>query len=187
MHLSDGSSFIVHGALALREGISTDRELAPREISSLRSRSESLFARQSALSLLSRAAHTRKGLALKLAKRGFGAAAVRRAVARMVELGYLDDRSFAEQWARSRMDGRREGWKALYRGLVSRGVPRGLAAETATEVCTEEAELAAARAVAEGLAPRKAASRLTARGFRSRTIGRVLREIGGQAPPAEGE
>ncbi len=187
VHLSDGSSFLVHGVLALREGISADRELTSREVSALQSRSEILFARQSALSLLSRSAHTRKGLAVKLRKRGFGVTAVRRAIARMAELGYLDDRSFAEGWARSRMDSRREGWKALYKGLVRHGVARELAAETATQVCTEEAELAAARLVADGLAPRKAVSRLTARGFRSRTIARVLREIGGRAPAGEGE
>jgi regulatory protein len=182
VHLSDGSSFVLHGALVLREGISADRELTPREISSLQSRSEMLFARQSALSLLSRAAHTRRGLALKLQKRGFGARAVQKAVARMAELGYLDDRSFAELWARRRMDSRREGWKALFKGLVRNGVPRELAAETATQVCTDEAELAAAREVAGELPPKKAVSRLTARGFRSRTIARVLREIGGRAP-----
>ncbi len=186
VHLSDGSSFIVHGAVALREGISAGRELTAVEVSSFQARSETLFARASALSLLSRAAHTRKGLAAKLAKRGFSRGAVARALARMTELGYLDDRSFAESWARRRMDSRREGWKALLQGLVRRGVARDLAAETASAVCPEEEELEVARAVAEGLAPGKAVSRLTARGFRSRAIARVLRELRGQARPGEG-
>jgi SOS response regulatory protein OraA/RecX len=76
MGLSDGSSFLIHAEIAAREGIRAERELDSGEIESLVSRSELIFARQKALSLLSRSAHTRKGLELKLKKRGYGARAV---------------------------------------------------------------------------------------------------------------
>ncbi len=99
------------------------------------------------------------------------------AIDRMAELGYLDDRAFALDWARARIAGRAEGWKAVYQGLIRRGVPRAIAGETATEVCSDQAELEMARRLAGNLAPRTAARRLVTRGFRSRIIARVLREI----------
>ncbi len=180
MCLSDGSSFLIHAEIAAREGIRAERELDPGEIESLVSGSEVVFARQSALSLLSRSAHTRKGLELKLKKRGYGARAVAQTLSRMEELGYLDDRSFAQSWVRSRLDSRREGWKALFKGLILRGVAKTIASEAVSEICTDEVELEKALCLAEGLAPKKAAAKLTARGFRSRTIARVLSRTGGQ-------
>lgn len=186
VHLSDGSSFIAHGEIVIREGIRAERELAPEEVVSIQKRSEIVFARQSALSLLSRAPHTRKGLSRKLRVRGFAKEAVGLAIARMAELGYLDDRSYAEIWARARVDSRADGWKAVYRGLVQRGVPRETADEVLSELYTEEIELLKARALVESLPAKKAAARLTARGFRSRTIARALRERG-PGPQDSGE
>ena len=180
VRLSDGSSFVAPAEVVAGEGLSTGTSLDDDRLRSVRSRSEFVLARSRALSLLSRSAHTRRGLARKLEARGFGPGAVKAAVDRMTELGYLDDRAFALDWARARVAGRAEGWKAVYRGLLGRGVPRSIADEAAAEVCSDEAELEMARRLAGDLSPRKAASRLSARGFRSRTIARVLREIAGR-------
>jgi regulatory protein len=177
VRLSDGSSFIAPAEVVAGEGLSTGTVLDGDRLQSLRSRSELVLARSRALSLLARSAHTRRGLARKLEARGFGHEAVKAAIDRMAELGYLDDRAFALDWARARLANRAEGWKAVYRGLLGRGVPRTIAGETAAEVCSDEAELEMARRVAGDLSPRSAASRLAARGFRSRTIARVIREI----------
>jgi regulatory protein len=185
--LSDGSSFLVHGELVVKEDIRVERGLSPAEVASLQSRSESIFARHSALSLLSRSPHSRKGLSQKLRARGFGADAVSAALRRMEELGYLDDRAYAENWLRTRMELRREGWMALYKGLIQRGVPRPIADETLSRMCTDEVELEIARGLVKGESPRKAAARLKARGFRSRAIGKVLRELDGRAPADEGD
>jgi regulatory protein len=176
VRLSDGSSFPAPAEIVLGEGLSVGMALEGGRLAALRSRSEIVLARARALSLLARSAQTRRGLARKLEARGFGSDAVKAAVARMAELGYLDDRAFARDWARARIAGRAEGWKAVYRGLLGRGVPRAIAAEAAAEICSDEAELEMARRVAEGLSPRTAANRLAARGFRTRTIARVIRE-----------
>ena len=177
VRLSDGSSFVAPAEVVVREGLSTGMELDPARLSLLHDQSDLALARSSALRLLSRAPHTRRGLALKLTRRGFGPAAVEAAIARMAELGYLDDRAFAADWTRSRLAGRAEGWKAVYRGLLARGVPRAVAGEAASEACTDEAELEAARRLAATLAPGRVAARLAARGFRSRTIARIIREL----------
>jgi regulatory protein len=180
VRLSDGSSFIAPAEVFAGEGLAPGQQIDAGRLADLRSKSEFVLARSKALALLSRAAHTRRALAQKLRSRGFGDEAAGAAIERMTELGYLDDRSFAFDWARARVSSRAEGWKLVYRGLVARGVPRQAAGEAATEVCTEEAEMEMARRVAAGLSPRAAAARLTTRGFRARTISRVLREIAGR-------
>ena len=185
VRLSDGSSFIAPLEIVAGEGLSAGIPLDDERLESLRSRAELALARWRALSLLSRSAQTRRALARKLEARGFSPGAVKAAIQRMAELGYLDDRAFAFDWARARVAGRAEGWKAVYRGLLARGVPRAIAGETATEVCSDEAELEMARRLAGRLQPRTAASRLAARGFRTRTIARVLREIGDRRSETE--
>jgi len=177
VRLSDGSFFVAPVEIVAEEALFTGAELDDDRLESLRFRSELALARSRALSLLSRSAQTRRGLARKLEARGFGPRAVRAAIVRMTELGYLDDRAFALDWARARIAGRAEGWKGVYRGLIARGVPRSIAGEAASEVCTDEAELEMARRLAGRLPRRTAATRLAARGFRTRTIARVLREI----------
>ncbi len=178
IHLSDGSSFIAHAEVVLRHGIRAERDLTPEEINEVKKGSQLVFARQSALSYLSRSAHTRKSLSRKLRAKGFDGEAVEHAIARVVELGYLDDRSFAETWTRTRLASRLEGYKAMYRGLIQRGVSRDVADNVLIRFYPEELELSKARELASDLPARKAASRLTARGFRSRIIARVLRGLG---------
>jgi regulatory protein len=180
IHLADGSFFILHAEVFAREGIAAGSHLDPERVSLLLVRSERVFARVRSLALLSRAAHTARGLARKLRARGFSADAVRHSLERMRELGYLDDRAFAEGWVTSRMSLKREGGKALYRGLLRRGVARALAEEVVAAACTFTEELECARRLTEGLSPPAAISMLTHRGFRSRTIAAVLAEMRGK-------
>ncbi len=177
IHLADGSFFVVHAEVFAGAGIRAGAELDEPLIQSLKERSEAIFARDAALRLLSRAAQTRRGISRKLRSRGFGREAIASAVHRMVELGYLDDRAFAENWTRSRIATRREGWKSLYRGLLRGGVPRAVAEEVLEQAFPEDVELEKARELARGASPRQAVSRLTARGFRSRAIARILSDM----------
>ena len=177
IHLADGSFFVIHAEVFATEGLAAGDVLDPARVAALKARSELVLARQAALRFLSRAAQTRRGLARKLRTRGFSDDATSSAVDRMVELGYLDDRAYAESWTRFRLSTRKEGWKLLYRGLLRNGVLRATAEDVLEQVCTEEVELEHARRLVHGLSPKTAVSRLTSRGFRSRTIGRILSEM----------
>jgi len=177
IHLSDGSFFVLQAEVHARAGIRAGDVLAGGRIEALCADSELVAARQKALALLSRAPQSRRGLARKLAARGFSNAAVDAAVARVTELGYLDDRAFAENWVRSRIAARPEGFAALYKGLLLRGIPRGTAEAAVAALYDPEAELENARRVAEGLSPQAAARRLASRGYRARTISRILKEL----------
>jgi regulatory protein len=139
-----------------------------------------VFARVRSLALLSRAAHTAQGLARKLRARGFSADAIRHSLERMRELGYLDDREFAEGWVAFRMSLKKEGGNALYSGLRRRGVARALAEEVVAAACSFTEELESARRLSEGLSPPAAIRMLTRRGFRSRTIAAALAEMRGK-------
>ena len=129
IHRADGSFFVIHAEVFATEGIRAGDSLDEARVEALKERSERILARGSALRFLSRAAQTRRGLSRKLLAKGFSKGAVAFAVNRMIELGYLDDRAFAESWARFRLSTRKEGWKSLYRGLLRGGVPRAIAEE----------------------------------------------------------
>ena len=180
IHLSDGSFFLLHEEVFARSGLAAGVEIEEEQQRRLLSRSDRVRARIAALRLLSRSAHTRRGLARKLAARGFDRGAVRHALARMVELGYCDDRAFAESWLRLRLSRGVTGATALYRGLVDRGVPKPLAQEVVSEMYSHEQEVQNARRLAAGLSRTAAIRRLAGRGFRSRAIAAVLRDIPGK-------
>ena len=106
------------------------------------------------LRLLGRRAHSRLELSRKLGRRGYPETEVRTALNRLTELGYLDDRAFAEGHVRRRKGGL--GPLALSAELFARGVDRGVAAG-ALAAFDREAQLASATMLAErlyGLKPR---------------------------------
>jgi SOS response regulatory protein OraA/RecX len=175
--LSDGSSFVLHAEVFARSRITAGTQVDPDTRERLLAHSELVVARIAALRLIARAAQTRKGLERKLSARGFSAGAVHHAISCAVELGYLDDHVFAEAWLRSRMGGRPEGWTALYKGMLGRGVTRTVAEEVLSAVYTEEVELEVGRRLADGLSSDSAVRKLASRGFRSRAIATVLREL----------
>jgi regulatory protein len=179
VHLSDGSFFLLHAEVFARAGLSAGAVLDAESRERLLARSERVRARMQALRLLGRAAHTRRGLARKLAARGFGRAAIGHALARMAELGYLDDRAFAESWMQSRLSSGKDGGAALYRGLLARGVSRPLAEEVVSDMYPHDEEVRNARRLAAGLSRNAAIRRLAGRGFRSRAIAAAVREIPG--------
>ncbi len=180
IHLSDGSFFLLHAEIFARSGLSAGAAVAPEDVVALSARSERVRARIAALRLLSRAAHTRRGLARKLAARGFDRPAIRYALARMVELGYCDDRQFAESWMRLKRSGGKNGAVALYRGLLSRGVAKPLAQEVVNELYPHEDEARDARRLARGLSREAAIRRLRGRGFRARAIAAAIRGLPGR-------
>ena len=180
IHLSDGSFFVLHAEIFARSGLSAGAEIEADSIARLSARSDRVRARIAALRLLARSAHTRRGLARKLAARGFERAAIRHALSRMVELGYCDDRAFAESWMRLRLPGGKNGAVALLRGLLARGVEKPLAQEVVIEMYPHEDELRDARRLVRGLSRAAAIRKLAGRGFRSRAIAAAIRGIPGK-------
>jgi regulatory protein len=105
------------------------------------------------LRLLGRRAHSRAEISRKLGRRGYSEAEVETAVGRLAELGYLDDRSFAQGHVRRRQSSL--GPRALSAELFARGVDRQVA-DGALAGFDAEAQLLAATRLAERLSARKA-------------------------------
>lgn len=127
----------------------------------------------SGLRLLARRAHSRVELLLKLTRRGYDSAAIRTALSRLEELGYLDDQAFARSFVRRR--GSVRGPRALSAELAARGVDRAQV-DTAVAEFGEAEQLAAATQIAERLYARmpspgyreildKVGAKLVRRGF----------------------
>jgi regulatory protein len=104
------------------------------------------------LRLLARRAHSRVELLLKLTRRGYEGAAIRAALRRLQELGYLDDQAFARSFVRRR--GSVRGPRALSAELAARGVDRA-EVDTAVAEFGEAEQVASATRIAERLYARK--------------------------------
>jgi regulatory protein len=124
----------------------------PRKTSSRHRPPPSDSALDAGLRLLARRAHSRVELLLKLTRRSYDSAAIRTALRRLEELGYLDDQSFARSFVRRR--GSVRGPRALSAELAARGVDRAQV-DTAIAEFGEEEQLAAATQIAERLYARK--------------------------------
>ncbi len=90
-----------------------------------------------ALSSVARSEQCRSQMQYKLEAKGFLRSAVQRALDRLEELNYINDRRFALAWLNIRTLRSGEGRIRLLSGLVSRGINRELAAECVNEFLSE--------------------------------------------------
>jgi regulatory protein len=147
-----------------------------------------------AIGLLARRAHSKWELRRKLRIKGFGPEAVEAAMARLVELGYLDDSSFARGLVRRR--GALRGPRALSAELAAKGVDR-TEAEAAVSGFDTEAQLVSATRLAQRLYARKSGigyremldtigTKLLRRGFPANVARAACRSVlAGAAQPPE--
>jgi regulatory protein len=137
------------------------------------------------LRLLGRRAHSRLELVRKLRRRGFENNAVDGAMARLTELGYLDDASFARGLVRRRASQR--GPRALSAELAAKGIDRAQADE-AVAAFDPEAQIVAATRLAERLYAKapvpsyrdaldRVGSKLLRRGFSATVVRAACRSV----------
>ncbi|MDO8723012.1 MAG: regulatory protein RecX [Syntrophales bacterium] len=86
-------------------------------------------ARESAFRFLAVRARSRQELRVKLKEKGFGSHVVDRALDYLLEQGYLDDASFARQWARNLAANRLLGDRRIGMSLREKGIPAELIEE----------------------------------------------------------
>jgi regulatory protein len=126
------------------------------------------------LRLLAQRPHGEAELGRKLTRRGCDPAAVGGALARLRELGYLDDAAFARALVARRASAR--GTSLIGAELAAKGIGPA-AARAALDTVTEEDERAAARRLAErwgGLPAQRVAARLRRRGFSDEAVRAAL-------------
>ncbi len=155
---------------------------------------------QYAVRLLSARGYSAAALRERLRRRSARAGDVARVVSRLRELGYLDDRKYAELYARLRLENDGFGRARVVKDLIRKKIPQQLAEQVAAAVFegTEEEELISEFlrrkyrkvSLAEHLAdPRNLASvyrRLRYAGFSGTGIIRVLRRYSEHADELDG-
>jgi regulatory protein len=85
-------------------------------------------------------ARSEKELRAKLKEKGFDEPVVEEVAARLRELNYLDDESFARQWARNLAVNKLLGNRRIEASLVEKGIPQPLIRQVLTEVREELTE-----------------------------------------------
>ena len=119
-----------------------------------------------ALGLLAVRPRSRRELGRRLLAARFESGEVEEVLTRLERVGLIDDEAFARQYAEHRFGSRKEGSRAVARGLRAAGIAPDLA-ETAAEGAPDDdeeraAELAGSRATRlSGVAPEKAFARLS--------------------------
>lgn len=96
-------------------------------------------AKTTILNILSMVAKTRSQLETRLAEKGYSPDVIEEAIDRMVEVGVIDDASFARTYASSRHAGRGLARRAISRELHQKGIDAELI-EEALETVDEDAE-----------------------------------------------
>jgi regulatory protein len=94
--------------------------------------------REIALGLLAHRARTRRELALKLRKKGFGKDRIDACLGRLEERGLLNDAAVAAALVRDRLRHRPRGEARLVSELRSKGIEQAVATETVTRVFGDE-------------------------------------------------
>jgi regulatory protein len=97
-------------------------------------------AKQKAFRLLSVRGRSTQELRLKLKERGFAEPVVEKVIVRLLELNYLDDKSFAEQWARNLAVNRLYGNRRIEMSLLEKGIGRKLIERSIVFVREERSE-----------------------------------------------
>jgi regulatory protein len=185
LQFSDGSCFFVTDSDLQDIGISalelvSGLELSGAVIDRLKHSSLVRQVREKALDLLARAPHTTFSLRMKMHKRNFESRAVEEVLQFLKRQEYLDDRRYAENWLRSRIERRPEGRAVLIAGLLRKGVPREIAEGSVNRYLTPALERENAFRALEKLKrsgetdPAKLRRKLRARGFPFPLIRRVV-------------
>ncbi len=108
--------------LVARAGLCKGQVLSVDEQQALLDDEERLRAKAAALDYIAYQARTEEEVRRKLTRKGFAEAAAEEAVARMQELGYLDDEGYARAYTRGRLAGRGHGPQRIRNDLRRRGV-----------------------------------------------------------------
>ena len=136
---SGGEEVLLDNDICLNYSLKPETQISEEELKKLKYESEYARAKSRALWYLDRADRTEKGMYEKLVGAGFDKKACAEVVGRFVEVGLIDDRRFAENFAEKCRDAnisKREG----IRKLLLKGVPYDIANEVFSETEIDEEE-----------------------------------------------
>jgi len=170
-------------------------ELTQQRVRELQAEDQRLTAIEAALRFLSLGPRSERELRDRLRRRSLRREAIEAAVARVRELGYLDDAAYARFFVEARQAAQPRSKRALAFELGRKGVDREVVTETVSELSDVDAAYAAAqrrlralRALDRQTFTRRLGNFLASRGFgygvARQTIERCWREVAGEGDDA---
>ena len=138
--IDDDFAFGLALDLVIKAGLRKGQDLTVEEQQALLDDEERLKAKAAALDYIAYKARTEHEVRQKLQRKGFAEPIADEAVARMRELGYLDDTDYARAYARGRLNGRGHGPHRIRSDLFRRGVARSII-DTVLDDLTEPDDL----------------------------------------------
>ncbi|MEE1006230.1 MAG: regulatory protein RecX [Acutalibacteraceae bacterium] len=137
--LDNGEEAFLDNDICINYSLKPETQISEEELNKLKYESEYVRAKSRALWYLDRADRTEKTMYEKLVTAGFDRKTAAAVVGRFVEVGLIDDRRFAENFAekcRNANISKREG----IRKLLAKGVPYDIANEVFSETEVDEEE-----------------------------------------------
>ena len=189
MEVDGDVAFRVPEDLVRRESLSPGARISGEDVAALMAEAGRREAMDRSVHYLSYRPRTRMEVRRYLRKHGLSTFA-EDAIGRCEELGYLDDRGYAEAFVRERVRFKPRGRPRLVSELLARGIDRDTAERAVTETLAEEgmSERVLLREAAERragalrhlepeAARRRLSSYLARRGFRTGDIREVVAEL----------
>lgn len=197
VYVEGGLALTLGTELAVERDIRPGREISLGEIGKLTYEEERRSAFEAALRLLSYRQRSEQELFRRLREKGFAKPPVDESIARLRELGYVNDSSFARFYTETQQSARPRSQRLLTVELRRKGVEASVAEDATVDVSDEEAAYDAANRRLSGLRGleyerfrERLGAFLTRRGFNygvaRRTLDRCWSEFeAAQAPSAE--
>ncbi len=184
---ADGEEEALSAEVVDRFALSSGRRLNDQELEAIRRLNEEVRCRQAAWRLISLRPRSQTELVRALCQRKFPVQTARLIVERLVERGYVDDRTFASLFVQERLR-RRQGIRAIEMELKKRGISREEAAEALEGASDPDEQRENARALLEKWSrrskpedPRKrqqaAAQFLFRRGYEPDVVWELVRDV----------
>ena len=137
VHLSNGEKVLLDKDVCAENSLMKCMEIDPDFLEELKLQSDYVRAKSRALWYLDRMDYSEKALYDKLVQKGFDKEASSAVVAKLVELGLLNDRRYAEHLAVKLTD-QGDSKRAALQKMLLKGVAYDLAKETLSETETDE-------------------------------------------------
>ena len=130
--LRDGNEALLDNDVCSENCLKVGMDLDADSLQELQDESDYLRAKSRAAWYLDRSDHTEKALYDKLVRAGFKKESAAKVVARFIEVGLIDDRKYAENYA-SRLSDANYSSREILQKMLQKGVPYELAKETLAE------------------------------------------------------
>ena len=135
----NGEEAFLDNDICINYSLKPETQISEEELKKLIYESEYVRAKSRALWYLARADRTEKGMYEKLVGAGFDRKASAAVVGRFVEVGLIDDRRFAENFAEKCRDANISNREGI-RKMLLKGVPYDIAKEVFSETEVDEEE-----------------------------------------------